>query len=159
MKRMTKLITIITSLVLVLSIMTACGYSQKGTLTAKLDPATTDTQIVMTIGETDGNVTALDALLCLRDLGKLTFEYYESSYGAYITSINGKAEQVIESTLNSSKGYSWMLYTSDKENGYDYATVTVNGKVCYQAALGASTLKAKAGETYVWVYEYYDFSW
>lgn len=140
--------------------LTACGYKTAGQLTAALNEGdTNETQIVMRVISTDGKATAFDALKDLEEDGKITFEYTESTYGAYITSINGKAEQNIESTMTTSKGYSWMLYTSDHEFGYDYATVTVGERVCYQSSLGASSLQAKPGEIYVWVYEYYDYSW
>ena len=79
-----------------------------GETKAKLE-SVTETQIVMLIEETDGKANAFDALKSLRDQDLISFDYTTSQYGSYITSINGKAEAVTESTANSSKGYSWML--------------------------------------------------
>ena len=76
--------------------------------------------------------------------GKVEFVAQQSAYGAYITSINGKAE---------TNGYSWMLYTSDEEfSTTDYGTVEYNGKQYGQAALGADSLIVKEGEIYIWAY-------
>lgn len=134
----------------------ACGG---GKTTAKLQSAT-DEQIVMLIEEADGKATVFDALKSLKEKNLLSFEYTESvEYGAYITSINGKAEYVIESTAWSSKGYSWILYTSDMQNAYEEKTVVVDGITCGQAAYGASSLKVKADKIYVWIFEYFEYSW
>ena len=131
---------------------------KNGETTAKIE-SVTETQIVMSIEETDGKATALDALKSLRNQDLISFDYIESSYGAYITSINGKAEYVIESTLTSSKGYSWMLYTSDMENAYEEKSIEINGITCGQSAFGASSLAVKSDELYVWVFEYYEYTW
>ncbi|MBQ7235663.1 MAG: hypothetical protein IJX03_00710 [Clostridia bacterium] len=131
---------------------------KNGEATAKIE-SVTETQIVMSIEETDGKATAFDALKSLRNQDLISFDYVESSYGAYITSINGKAEYVIESTLTSSKGYSWMLYTSDMENAYEEKSIEINGITCGQSAFGASSLAVKSDELYVWVFEYYEYTW
>ncbi len=135
----------------------ACGG---GTTTAKLVSAT-ETQIVMEIEKTDGVASAFDALKSLREQGKVVFEYSESEYGAYIHSINGKAEKNLETTATSSKGYAWTLYTSDADVAYMDAglTITVGETVCGQSSMGASALKVKESCLYVWVYEYYEYSW
>ena len=83
----------------------------------------------------------------------------DSTYGAYITSINGKAETVISSTLNSSEGYTWSFYTSDMEYAYGDPSIEIDGRVCGLSSLGASSLIVKEGELYVWVYEYYSYVW
>lgn len=131
---------------------------KNGETVAKIE-SVTETQIVMSIEETDGKATAFDALKSLRNQDLISFDYVESSYGAYITSINGKAEYVIESTLTSSKGYSWMLYTSDMENAYEEKSIKISGITCGQSAFGASSLAVKSGELYVWVFEYYEYTW
>ncbi|MBO5068187.1 MAG: hypothetical protein IJW64_04065 [Clostridia bacterium] len=131
---------------------------KNGETTARIE-SVTETQIVMSIEETDGKATAFDALKSLRNQDIISFDYVESSYGAYITSINGKAEYVIESTLTSSKGYSWKLYTSDLQNAYEEKTVEVSGTTCGESAFGASSLTVKTDKLYVWVFEYYEYTW
>ena len=109
----------------------------------------TETLIVMKVNEAEEGATALSALTKLKEEGKIEFEVQESEYGAYIISINGKAE---ESSGNS--GHSWMLYTSDEEfSTTDYGTVEYNGETYGQAALGASSLVVKSGEYYIWSYD------
>lgn len=131
---------------------------KNGETTARIE-SVTETQIVMSIEETDGKATAFDALKSLRNQDIISFDYVESSYGAYITSINGKAEYVIESTLTSSKGYSWKLYTSDLQNAYEEKTVEVSGTTCGESVFGASSLTVKTDKLYVWVFEYYEYTW
>lgn len=130
-----------------------------GATKAKLEESTTAEQIVMSIEETDGKASAFDALKSLRNQDAVSFDYTMSTYGAYITSINGKAEQVTTATANSSEGYSWMLYTSDTEYAYETPTITVEGKTCGKASMGSSSVIVKEGELYVWVYEHYSYNW
>ena len=155
---LTLMLAIITSMLVFVSCDNILMTDKGGTTKAKLE-STSETQIVMLIEETDGNANAFDALKSLRDQDLISFDYTTSQYGSYITSINGKAEAVTESTANSSKGYSWMLYTSDMENAYESDTITVGDKVCGGSAMGASTLTVKEGELYVWVYKEYNYTW
>jgi hypothetical protein len=154
-RKMANLVTLILTVALSVLSFAACNG---GETKAKLVSAD-ETQIVMTIEETDGNATAFDALKSLRDQDLISFDYTTSQYGTYITSINGKAEVLTESTANSSKGSSWMLYTSDMENAYESDTITVDGTVCGSAAKGASSLQVKEGALYVWVYKAYSYEW
>lgn len=157
MKR--KIVNLVTLMLAVLAAMLACVSCQKGGETKAKLLSATETQIVMQIEETDGNANAFDALKSLRNQDLLSFDYTTSQYGAYITSINGKAETVTESTANSSSGYSWMLYTSDMENAYESDTITVGEIVCGSAARGASLLQVKENALYVWVYKEYNYTW
>lgn len=159
MKR--KFLSVVTFLlVAIVSAFSLAGCNESGETKAKLvQDQTTDGQIVMTIEETDGKANAFDALKSLRNQDLISFDYTTSTYGSFITSINGKAQATVESTATSSKGYSWMLYTSDMANAYDTTTITVGDIVCGQASLGASSLKVKKGALYVWVYEYYEYTW
>ena len=135
---------------------TACHLG--GKTTANL-VSVREESVVMSIQETDGEANAFNALESLKEQGKITFEFVDSTYGAYVTSINGKAEMVISSTLNSSEGYTWSFYTSDMEYAYDYQSIEIDGRVCGLSSLGASSLIVKEGELYVWVYEYYSYEW
>lgn len=130
----------------------------RGGETKAILASSTAEQIVVKIEETDGEANVFDALKSLRNQDLISFDYTQSSYGAYITSINGKAEQVVESTMTSAKGYSWALYTSDTEYAYTEPTVTYGETVCGKSSIGASSIKVKKGEIYIWVYEYYEYS-
>ncbi len=154
-----KILNLITLILSVVIAMIVCVSCQESGETKAMLQSETETQIVMKIEETDGKANAFDALKSLRNQDALSFDYTSSQYGAYITSINGKAEAVTESTMNSSKGYSWMLYTSDMDNAYTTETITVGETTCGKAAQGASSLTVKAGALYVWVYESYEYSW
>lgn len=60
-----------------------------------------------------------DYIDALADDGKIDVEGYESTYGYYITSVNGISESTDESGTS---GYSWMLYTDfTEEDGVTYA--------------------------------------
>ncbi len=161
-RKITTFFTLIFTFIVSVCCLIACKPAEEsgGETIAKLVEAqSSETQIVMTIEEADGTANAFDALKSLRNQDLISFDYTSSVYGAYITSINGKAEAVFESTANSSKGASWMLYTSDMENAYDMTTITIDGVVCGQSSVGASSLKVKKGCLYVWVYESYEYSW
>lgn len=157
-KNMKKLTALLITFLLCFATAFSVACKNSGKTTPKIE-SITETQIVMSIEEADGKATAFDALKSLRNQDLISFDFIESSYGAYITSINGKAEYVIESTLTSSKGYSWMLYTSDMENAYEEKTIEINGTTCGQSALGASSLTVKTDKIYVWVFEYYEYTW
>ena len=113
-----------------------------------------DTMVVMKIQSTDGNATAFDALKNLHDEGKITFTYTVSEYGAMIESIGDK-----QNVSSPTEGYSWMLYTSDTEqSSTEFGSITYQGQTLGQAAVGASFLKVKEGEYYVWSYDYWNIS-
>lgn len=156
-RKFLQLTTLLLVAVLTAITFTACGV-YTNTVVATLDYKTEDA-IVMTVTTTAGKATAFDALKYLQDKERLTFVYEDSTWGAFITAINGKENVVTESTANSSKGASWMFYTSDKENAYEETTTVINGVTYYSSAFGASGLTARDGETYVWVYETYEYTW
>ena len=157
-RKITELLTFVLTVIFSAFCLVACNRG--GETTARLvEEHTSATQIVMTIEKTDGKATAFDALKSLRNQDLISFDYSTSSYGAYITSINGKAEVITESTANSSKGSSWILYTSDMDSAYDTKTIMIGETVCGQSSLGASSLIVKEGVLYVWVYEAYEYTW
>lgn len=100
--------------------------------------------VVITAQEVAENTTVLGYMQQLEADGELSFEYADSDYGAYITSINGVA--------NDNDSY-WMLYTSDAEYATTEYTAVYDGKTYGQATLGASTLLVKEGESYIWYYQ------
>ena len=108
--------------------------------------------------------TLEDYIVALKDAGELTFEGENSGYGLYITSMNGKANEVISSTANSSKGYSWTVYIDfldydDVLYAGDSETATYNETTLYKSSYGVSYIPCLEGHTYAFVYEYYSFSW
>ena len=93
------------------------------------------------IMEITSGTTLLDYMEALESKDKLTYETTESSYGAFVTSINDKTAGLTES---------WMIYTSDKDNSNsEWGTVTYKEVVYNSASTGASSLIIIEGETYI----------
>lgn len=67
-------------------------------------------------------------------------EYKTSSFGAYVTSINGLAEKIV----SKNEGYSWMWYIYDREKGE-----LVLGKVA------ADKYQLRDGDIVVWKYKHW----
>ena len=147
MKR--KIYTFVTLLLTLVISICALGACQKdGEVKAISLETVTETMIVMKVSEAEENATALSALTKLKEEGLIDFVSMDSTYGAYIVSINGKEE-----TSSGNSGYSWMLYTSDLEvSSTEFNSVEYNGEVYGSASLGASMLTVKAGHYYIWAY-------
>ena len=114
--------------------------------------------------EIDGKTTLADYIKALKDGGKLTFEGNEGDFGLFITSMDGKANEVISSTPNSSEGYSWTVYIDFLTlDGVPYAgdseTLIYKGTTLYKASYGVSAIPCLENHTYAFVYEYYNFTW
>ena len=115
----------------------------------------------MEIGE---NTTLEDYIVALKDAGKLTFEGSRSEFGLFITSMDGKENEVISSTASSSEGYSWTVYIDFLEvGGVPYAgdseVCVYKGTTLYKASYGVSAIPCLENHTYAFVYEYYNFTW
>ena len=150
-RKMYAIFTFLLTAMLSVCMLVAC--QKKGETKAVVLESVTKMMIVMKVVEAEEGATALSALTKLKADGEITFEAQESTYGAYITSINGKAE---ESSGNS--GYSWMLYTSDEVNSStEYGSLEYNGVTYGQAAVGASSLIVKEGAYYIWAYQSWSF--
>ena len=92
-------------------------------------------------GATD--MTLMDYMTKLKDQGKLEFAISDGM----ITSING-----IENPADYSS--CWMLYTSDADNANAaWGTVEYEGQEYGSAISGAETLKIKADQLYIWVFQ------
>ena len=118
---------------------------------------------VMTMTETSSVKQYLDVL---KENGDIAFNGYGSNNDFFITEINGKAGEVVESTANSYKGYDWMFYidfttlTGDEAlYGSDYSTVEYEGKTMYSANYGVTGIPCIEGHTYLFKYEYSEMSW
>lgn len=104
------------------------------------------------------STSVYDYLCALQEDGEITFEGYDSSYGYYITSVNGVAEQT-----GTNSGYSWMLYTDLAEldgvtySSADYGSWEYDGKTLNSASYGISYLPAVEGYTYALVYSYWSY--
>lgn len=159
-RRFLQITTLLLAVVFTAMCFTACGLqtTTPSVFSVKLS-SISRTYVVITVEKADGKATVIDALTSLEEVGKLNFTSEDSGYGAFITSINGKENVVTESTVNSSKGSSWMLYTSDKEIAYEETTTVVEKVTYYSSSVGASSLVLKADQVYVFVYEEYDYTW
>ena len=140
------LITILLTLIISVCALVVCQKDGK-TKAVTLEKVT-ETMVVMKVSEAEENATALSALTKLKEDGLIEFVSMDSTYGAYIVSINGKEE-----IASGNSGYSWMLYTSDLEvASTEFGSVEYNGETYGQASLGASLLVVKEGHYYIWSY-------
>ena len=157
---MKKLLLLFTAVILCFAV--GCGTTK----TNKLDETSISIVFVASssIVEIDENTTLEDYIVALRDKGDISFEGENSGFGLFITSMDGKANEVISSTPNSSEGYSWTVYIDFTVlDGVIYAgdseTVVYNETTLYKANWGISAIPCLENHTYAFVYEYYNFSW
>jgi hypothetical protein len=152
MKRFWKVLSaVIFSLLFCLSTLCACGGSG-GETTASIvfsDKDGANTIVVIQVDETDGKANVFNAMEYLKAQGELSYVAQDGAYGAFITEINGKGA----AQTGANSGYSWMLYTSDKDYANpDMGTVEYGGNTYGSATVGASSVIVKAGEYYIWYY-------
>ena len=100
--------------------------------------------VIITAQKVEENETLEEYMLSLQADGKLTVETQDGGYGAFIVSVNGKA--------NSTNSY-WMIYTSDSENADAANNAEYDGKLYGSASVGISSLIVKEGETYILYYQ------
>ena len=104
---------------------------------------TVENKVVITItDQVEENTNLFDFMNILKDNNLLTFEYQTSSYGAYVTAING-----VQATLSQA----WMVYSDDEEFTSNAYQIECNGKLYSQTILGAESLIVKQNKTYIWV--------
>ncbi|MCD8039961.1 MAG: hypothetical protein LUF82_00385 [Clostridia bacterium] len=133
------------------------GTDYKILLNSETAVVFTATEDVLTLSDSTSLKDYLDALVTL---DQITYEGTESTYGYYITSVNGNAEQSTYSDdYSSGSGYSWMIYTSLTElDGVTYATTdsytyTYDGVTYAYSSYGVTLLPCVEGYTYVLSYE------
>lgn len=100
--------------------------------------------VIITAQKVRENETLEEYMLYLQGTRELTFETQSSDWGAFIVSVNGKA--------NSTNSY-WMVYTSDSENADTAYTAEYDGKLYGSASVGITSLVVKEGETYILYYQ------
>lgn len=140
---MKKILTLMLSLFLVVTLCICVGCTNKERLVIK----ESDTFIVITVSKDQmqitSNSTLVDYMESLKDDGKLDFEIS----GGMVSSVNG-----IENPTDWSS--CWMLYTDDIGNAnYAWGEIEFNGKVYGSSIFGAEMLKIKDGCVYIWVYQ------
>lgn len=143
MKNTTKKIVSLTLAILLL----ACSVLLTGCKNEPLVIKDSDTCIVIkpTAASMDGKTDMLliDYMDKLAEEDKLTCKISNGM----VTSING-----IDNPADFSS--CWMLYTSDAENANTaWGTVEYNGAEYGSAISGAETLKIKADQLYIWVFQ------
>lgn len=141
MKTATKKITSLTLAILLL----ACTLLLTGCKQEPLVIKDSETCIVIkpTADSMDGDMTLMDYMDKLMQDGTLTCKIADGM----ITSING-----IDNPADFSS--CWMLYTSDVENSNNaWGTVSYAGNEYGSAISGAETLKIKADQLYIWVFQ------
>ena len=93
------------------------------------------TRVLLRVMETEDNKSMYDALFALQEDGRLTFDGSESTYGFYITSVNGVA---------ATSEYYWAVYTTlGMYEGVSYSDATW-GTIEYSDTLGNTYTLASA---------------
>lgn len=107
------------------------------------------TQVLVRVMETEDGKSMYDALVALQEDGRLTFDGSESTYGFYITSVNGVAA--------TNENY-WAVYTTlGTYEGVSYSnaawgTWEYGGETLASASYGVSGLPLVEGELYALVW-------
>ncbi|MDE5721739.1 MAG: hypothetical protein K2I30_03235 [Clostridia bacterium] len=103
-----------------------------------------------------------DYMEVLADNGELTYVINNG----FISSFYNTESKVISSTANSYEGYDWAFYidfkTLDGDDAIyatDYKTYEYGGKTYYSSSNGVDGTPCVEGHTYLFVYEYSNFSW
>ena len=156
---MKKLLLLLTTVLVCFAV--GCGKTSVREIDEETDIVFTATSSVLKINK---YTTLENYIVALKDAGELTFEGDNSGFGLFITSMNGKKNEVISSTANSSKGYSWTVYIDFLEYeevlyAGDSETVTYKEITLYKASYGVSYIPCLEEHTYAFVYEYYSFTW
>ena len=140
-KRIVSLLALLACVTLAISLCVAC-IPEKEPLVLK----ESDTFIVVKADESVGeNQTLADYMLKLKERGDAVVDF--DIVNVMLKSINGIANAADWSSC-------WMLYTSDPDYANDgWGTVKYESKLYGSATLGAESLKVKAGEIYIWVYQ------
>lgn len=97
-----------------------------------------DVKFTVEIENVSPGATVLDYMNYLQDNGEISF----TIASGMITSMNG---------VSGATNQYWMLYTDDADNSNTaWGTITVNGVTYASATLGAESLVATDGATYIW---------
>ncbi len=139
-ERMIKRIAL--ALVVMISVFALFACAE-GAVKAKVDYAT-ETETVITVTETDGNATLIDAMKYLKAEEELSYKASASVYGEFIETVGN---------LTAEGNYYWAVYSTDQDVCDTQNSVTVNGVTYYYTMVGSSMLKVKEGESYLLRYE------
>ena len=97
-----------------------------------------DVKFTVEISNVESGATVLDYMNYLQAEGEFTFVIE----GGMVKSMNG---------VSGASNQYWMLYTNDENNSNTaWGTITANGVTYASATLGAESLPAVDGKTYVW---------
>ncbi|MDE7182463.1 MAG: hypothetical protein K2O41_05490 [Clostridia bacterium] len=154
------------TLLAVCSVIAVCAFAgcKDGNENVKRTQIDDQTSVIFTASNDvltlDENTTVKDYLDALKAKGELSFEGSDSDYGFFLTSFDGKENQVISTSPY--EGYSWMIYidfTTLDGTIYatDYSVCEYEGKTLYSASYGVSGIPCVEGHTYAFVYEYYKY--
>ena len=145
MKR--KLIALFAAIVVALACAVSCG---KLNVKPVVEEGTNGDHVAVYLFITDeyysGEEMKLSAYMdAVKKAGKFEYETTASDYGAYLTSVNGRAADATKSEF-------WSLYTSNSGyNGEFGENYEYNGTTLYPASLGMDSLPVKTGETIMFI--------
>lgn len=112
------------------------------------------TQVLVRVMETEDGKSMYDALVALQADGRLTFDGSESTYGFYITSVNGVAATndnywAVYTTLGTYEGVS---YSDATWGTIEHSDALGNTYALASASYGVSGLPLVEGELYALVW-------
>lgn len=112
------------------------------------------TQVLVRVMETEDGKSMYDALVALQADGRLTFDGSESTYGFYITSVNGVAATndnywAVYTTLGTYEGVS---YSDATWGTIEHSDALGNTYTLASASYGVSGLPLVEGELYALVW-------
>ena len=112
------------------------------------------TQVLVRVMETEDGKSMYDALVALQEDGRLTFDGSESTYGFYITSVNGVAATnenywAVYTTLGTYEGVS---YSDATWGTIEHSDALGNTYTLASASYGVSGLPLVEGELYALVW-------
>ena len=145
MKR--KLFALFAAIAIVAALVVSCG---KLNVKPVVEEGTNGDLIAVYLFITDeyysGEEMKLSAYMdAVKEAGKFGYETTEGAYGAYLTTVNGRAADATKSEF-------WSLYTSNEEyNGEFGENYVYNGTTLYPASLGMDSLPVKTGETIMFI--------
>lgn len=143
-RKMQSFFSILLAVTLSAILFVACQKSD-GTTKAEVVQST-ESVVVIRVDEVEGEASLYDVMCELKESGKFDFVSEDSAFGQSIVSINGVENPADWSSY-------WASYTTDSENGNTEQAKSIDGVNWYYAMLGISSLKVKAGASYMFRFE------
>lgn len=164
MKKLTKIFASLVAVCALCAVFAFAGCGKQVKIVSTDDGKTKSAVFVASsdVMELTVQTSLADYLEALQEKDELQYVAENSTYGLYITSVNGQAEST---DANGSHGWSWMVYTDlvtiegDKAiySNAEFGTYEYEGKTLNSASYGISELPCVEGYTYALVYSEWSY--